>query len=501
MLSGTSALRNIDQSLQTIRNEAVRLDGQLGQLTAQMAANQRHRAKLINDIAGVRLAEIESGQLNASFTAADQQASEILSERAQALSDLNSTIDSTNQQIVDAETQRNSLLEAVNQTSEKIVDIEGRVQQQLKVDQAYMTQFELAKQAESVAEEAEQKMQRAQADMAEKAEPYQADKLFMYLWARGYGTTEYHGGLFARMIDGWVARVIEYKAARVNYWNLVEIPRRLSLHAEVVGDAADKQHELLQQLELNALEAAGATQLEAELATLRLSLDAHDDTIEAVETKLNGYLDQRARFVAGEDQYIQRCLQRISASLEHQNLDAIHNYVRATVSPTDDLLVIELQALEDSLENVAGDQEDLRKLHERNLNKLKELEKVRRDFKNSRFDDVRSGFGNQVLINSMLSQFTQGVVSGAEVWRVIKRNQRYRQVASTPDFGSGGLGEIADIIGGEIMRQGRRQRRSNRGSSWHLPKPRGGGSGGFKMPRGGGGSSGGGGGFKTGGGF
>ncbi len=499
MLSGTSALKNIDQSLQTIRNEVVRLDAQLAQLTAQMAANQRHRAKLINDIAGIRLTEIESGQLNASYTAADQQASEILSERERALSDLNLTIDNTNQQIIDAETQRAGLLVTVNQTSEKIVDIEGHVQQQLKVDLAYIAQFELAKQAESVAEEAEQKMQRAHADMAEKAEPYQADKLFMYLWERAYGTTDYQGGLFARMIDAWVARVIKYSPARVNYWNLVEIPRRLSLHAEVVGDAADQQHAVLQQLERNALEVAGAARLETELAALRLSLDAHDDTIEAVETKLNEYLDQRARFIAGEDEYIQRCLQRISASLEHQNLTAIHHYVRATVSPTDDLLVIELQTLEDSLENVAGDQADLRKLHESNLNKLKELEKVRRDFKNSRFDDVRSGFGNQALITSMLSQFTQGVVSGADVWRVIKRNQRYRQVASTPDFGSGGLGEIADIIGGEIMRQGRRQRRSNRGSSWHLPKPRNGG-GGFKMPRGGGSSSGGGG-FKTGGGF
>jgi len=500
MLSGPSALREIDQSLQSIRNEVVRLDGQLGHLTAQMAVNQRHRAKLINDIASVRLAEIESGELNASFTAADQQASEILSERAQALSDLNSIIDRTNQRVIDAEAQRDGLLETVNHTSEEIVQIEGQVQQQLRLDEAYLAQFELAKNAESVAEEALHKAQRAQADMAQKAKPYQADELFMYLWNRGFGTTDYQGGYLARMIDGWVARLIKYPPARVDYWNLVEIPRRLSVHAEVVGDAADEQHKLLQQIELNALEAAGAVRLETDLAAQRLSLDAHDDAIEAVETKLNEYLAQRARFAAGEDEYIERCLQRIAVSLEHQSLQEIHHYVGATVSPTDDLLVIELQALEDSFENVEEDQADLRKLHERNLNKLKELEKVRRDFKNSRFDDVTSGFGNHALINSMLSQFTQGVVSGADVWRVIKRNQRYRQVASTPDFGSGGIGEIADIIGGEIMRQGRRQRRSSRGSSWHFPKPRAGG-GGFKMPRGGGGSSGGGGGFKTGGGF
>jgi len=497
MWTGTSALKNIDQSLQSIRNDVVRLDKQLDQLTSQVATNQRHRARLINDIASVRLSEIESGELNANYTAADQESAELLEQREQALMDLNTRIKSVNERILDAENQRDLLLETVNGTSEKIVDIEGQVQQGLKIDQAYLEQLERAQLAESVAEEAQQKMQRAQTNMAEKAEPYQADDLFMYLWNRGFGTTEYDGGVLTRFVDAWVAKVIKYEPSRVNYWNLVAIPQRLNEHADRVGDEADEQHMLLQQLEMNALESAGVKSLEAELESLRLKLDAHDDTIEALETKLNEYLAQRTRYISGEDEYIQKCLQRISASLEHQSLQAIHRYVRVTTSPTDDSLVIELQALEDGLDDVEDDLNDVRSLHQAKLSKLKDLEKVRRNFKNSRFDDVRSGFGNQALITGVLAQFLQGVVSGNDVWRVIKRNQRYRKVASTPDFGSGGFGEIADILGEELLRQGRRQRRSRRGSTWHWPKPRSGG-GGFRMPRGGGS---GGGGFKTGGGF
>ena len=78
MWAGTSALQTIDQSLQTIRNEVVRLDSQLNQLTSNMASNQRHRARLINDIAAVRLAEIERGELNVNLTAADTQVSTII---------------------------------------------------------------------------------------------------------------------------------------------------------------------------------------------------------------------------------------------------------------------------------------------------------------------------------------------------------------------------------------------------------------------------------------
>ena len=499
MWTGTSALHTIDQSLQTIRNEVVRLDGQLNQLTSNMASNQRQRARLINDIAAVRLVEIESGELNISLTAADTQVAQLLTQREAALSALNHEIGLINQQLEKAEGEREALLLTANEQSQRIVDLEGNVQDQLKSDGAYLTQFEIAKQAESVSAEAEYKRAIAQETLAEKAAPYQADGLFMYLWERNFGTTEYDGGLFSRFMDGWVAKVIRYEPSRVNFWNLTEIPKRLSEHAERVSSLADDEHMRLQQLEFNALEAAGATSLEAELEALRTRLDAHDDALEEIEMRLNQKLGERTRFASGSDDYMQQSLMRLTQALGHQSLESVFKYVRDTVSPTDDMLVMELQSLEDSLDNVEDDLGDVRNLHNAQLGKLKDLEKVRRDFKNSRFDDVRSGFGNQALIAGVLGQFIQGVVSGSDVWRVLKRNQRYRQVASSPTFGSGGLGDIADIFGEEITRQGRTGSR-RRSSSWHWPKPRGGG-GGFRMPRGGGGRNSGGGGFTTGGGF
>lgn len=502
MWAGTSALRSIDQSLQTIRNEVVRLDSQLNQLTSNMASNQRHRARLINDIAAVRLVEIESGELNASFTAADTQVADLLSRREAALEQLNNEIVIINEQLQRAESERDALLETVNAKSQEIVDVEGQVQAELKTDQAYLTQFDKAKQAESVASEANRKRLASEASLSEKAAPYQTDDLFMYLWNRDYGTSEYSGGLFARFMDSWVARIIRYEPSRVNFWNLTEIPKRLSEHADRVAELADDQHMQLQQLELSALERAGIKTLESELDALRSGMDEHDDELEDTEMRLNQKIGDRTRFASGGDDYMQQSLTRLTQALDHQSLQSVHRYVRDTVSPTDDMLVLELQSVEDKLEDVDDDMTDIRAVHNSQLSKLKDLESVRRDFKNARFDDVRSGFGNQALISGVLGQFIQGVVSGGDVWRVIKRNQRYRQVASSPTFGSGGLGEIADIFGEELMRQGRNRGR-RRSSSWHWPKPRGGG-GGFKMPRGGGRSSGGGrngGGFTTGGGF
>lgn len=506
MWTGTSALQDIDQSLQTIRNDVVRLDDQIAQLSNSLTEKQRHRVKIINDIAAVRLEEIKRGVLHSDMTAADQQVTELLSQRDSALLDVNNTIKSINGQVSDAEHQRGILLTNVNSVSQKIADKETKIQAELKDDKTYLAQLERARTAESIAEEANMKADQAQEDMAEKAKPFQDDPLFIYLWDRGFGTTEYSGGLFSRFMDGWVARVIKYESARVNYWNLTEIPKRLDEHANSVTAVSDESFMTLQQLELDALKQAGVTSLEAEVDNLRKMLDSHDDSIEDLENKLNASLQDRAKFLSGEDSYLQRCIQRLTQALDHQDLLSIHRYVLATNSPTDDKLVIELRRLDDTLDELDSGLKNVRLLHGNKINQLKELQSVRRNFKNSRFDDIRSGFGNQSLIAGMLGQFLQGVVSGGDLWKTIQRNQRYRDIGSLPDFGSGGVGSISDIFGGILNNAGSRHRgtnrlgsrrpRRNRSPSWHFPSTRGGG---FKFP--GSGGSRGGSGFKTGGGF
>jgi len=223
MWAGTSALQRIDQSLQTVRNESVRLDSHLANLTQSLADSQRQKVAIINQIAAIRLSEIEQGELQSSLTQADKKALETLSLRERALEQLNRKINGLNESVIEAETERESLLESVNQLSEKLVKIEIQAQEKLKGDAVYLAQFTRASDADAVSQEAERKVAQAQEDMSIKAQPYQSDKLFMYLWQRGFGTTEYKAGSISRMMDSWVARLIKYEEARVNYWNLTEI--------------------------------------------------------------------------------------------------------------------------------------------------------------------------------------------------------------------------------------------------------------------------------------
>ncbi|MBT8115585.1 MAG: hypothetical protein KJP04_09395, partial [Arenicella sp.] len=438
MWSGVSALKNIDRSLQMVRDEVFQLDTDLSQITAGMAANQRHQLMLIKQIAKIRLSELISGELQSSISAVDRQAAELLQQRESAKASLDREMVEINQRLRSLEANREDMLATVNSLSQRIVDIETRVQNQLQDDASYLAQFERARKADSIALEAESKAELASSDMAEKARPYQEEELFMYLWARGYGTTDYTGKLIARFLDAWVARLIDYDPARVNYWNLTEIPKRLAEHAAAVRDAADYQHQILHKVELDALAAAGAKTAEHELQRDRQEIDSVDDEIEEMENLLNEKLEAQSRYISGQDQHILRCVELLSGALQHQDRHILQRYVRDTHSPTDDKLVMELLDVDEKLADVAQDLRAARSLHDAKMSKLKELEDIRRKFKNSRFDDVRSGFENKGLLTNAVTQFLAGLVSGADLWRVLQRNQRYRDVGALPDFGSGG---------------------------------------------------------------
>ena len=492
MLHGYEALQRIDHTLQTIRNESVAYDQQVSGLSQTLATLERQRLSFIQRMAGVRLAELESGELQTQLTAVDDQAEQLMQQRNTALSELNKQIEQLHTYLQSADEQRTVLLESVNKASAMIVDTEAKVQAGLKTDADYLEQYARSNEAHSVAEEAQQKVERAQLDMAKKAEPYEKDHLFMYLWQRGYGTTEYRGGVFARSLDGWVARLINYEASRVNFWNLTEIPKRLNEHAERKNAAAEQAYSALQDLETAALNESAIRQYQTDYEARQAELDQFDDTVQAQEDELNQKLQQRTQFTSGQDGYIQKALALLGGVLKRQSLQEIGRKVRETHSFEDDDLLRQLELIQDDIERAKADLNDVRDVQMKKLARLREFEHVRRNFKNARYDDMRSSIQNSHLLNNALAEFLRGVVSGNDVWRVIQRNQHYARASAQADFGSGSLGNIGDILIGNPM-----GRRTRRGTTWSLPKARqGGGSmrGGARRNR----SSGG---FRTGGGF
>lgn len=489
MLSGAQTLGTLDRGLQGVRKEIDRVDADLSRIGTALTTNKHLQNRTANRLAAIRLDEITRGALSDSLDAADQQARQLFTQREQALNALEHTILNAKEDLRNLESARAAQLKEVNYHAEEVIDSERGAQTALETDANYQAQLTAVRAADSIADEAEDKTAQSQGDRTEKGKPYEDDPLFMYLWQRGYGTSEYSANPLARTLDGWVARRCKYEKARINYWTLLEIPKRLEAHAQAAREQASAQLQALEELELAAAQKAGVPAKQETLAQAQEKLDAIDANIEAAEDQLDAHLEQRGRYASGKDQYIEQSLALLNDAMQRRDIYELGQAVHATQSREDDALLRELGDLREDAKDLEEDITEQRAVREAKVARLKELEQVRRQFKQRRFDDVRSGFGNEEVITSVLGQFLGGLLGSRELWRTLERHQRHVDVGAWPDFGSGGLG-------------GRNPRKH---SPWHRPgvNIRVGGSGGFRLPRSGGFSSRGrgGGGFRTGGGF
>jgi len=484
MLSGLQTLERLNRGLSSVRSDVNRVDGELNRLGEALQANRHAQAQALKTLAEIRLDELSRASFTGELEAADRRALALLEERRGAYAQLEDNIATTTRTLDEQESERAAQQAVVNERAQAIIDCEHRVQGELEEDAAYQDQLGETRRLDDIAARAEEKARQAEADREEKGRPFEENELFMYLWSRRYGTPEYAAGPLARYLDRWVEGLCDYDQYRVNYWTLLEIPRRLQSHAEAAWREAEAALETLAGIETARAEAAGLPALQAAHAQALDALDAIDDRIEQQEAAHERLLEQRTAFAEARDSYMAQGVRALGDALGRKSLLELNDAAHATVSEQDNRLVRELAELRERHDDLEEELRDHRRLHEGKLARLQEFEQLRRRFKQRRFDDVRSGFGNEGLVTAMLGQFLNGLVNGDELWRVLERQQRHRDVGAWPDFGSGGLG----------LPRSRR-------SPWHFPRGRGGFGGGFRLPRTGGWRSRGGGGFRTGGGF
>lgn len=484
MWTGKQTLQSLQSGLRSVKADLNRIDQELNTITLALTSNQQTQTTILQQLARIRLDEIQRGSLMDALDHTDKETLDILQQRTTALGELEDAIADKEKDIEQQEREREDLAGRIDTFAQEVIDAEHEVQSRLDADPTYQAQLERARKADSIADEAEEKATLAEKDRIEKGKPFENDPLFLYLWKRHYATPDYRANPLSRALDNWVAGICKYENNRANYWTLLEIPKRLEEHADSVRTTADSESDRLQDLEKQAAVEAGVIELQKELDTIEEHLEQLDRRIAATEDSRNGLLRKRSIFVSGQDEYTNKSVELLAGLMERYDVFELGRAVQITPSREDDGLARDLHELREEKEDLQKDLRESRKRQDIQLQRLKELEEVHRKFKQHRYDDLRSGFTNEALIGSVLNQFLKGMLSGSDLWSTMRRYQRHRDVGAWPDFGSGGLGKV--------NRHG--------GNVWHRPGKRGGGV--FRMPRNGGFSSRGrGGGFRTGGSF
>lgn len=460
MASGLKALHDIDKAIATARAHVTQAAKLPGRASESLAEVRRKRAKAYSEIAAVRLETIEDGDGDGALGYVDRQAEKLLAAHAKEEARLLRKADASLAKITKLEAARRAqevVVEAAIKAYEKAADA---CQKKLKRDPDYQALERAEEVAETTILRARAKQELAEADVKEKGAPYRNDPYFNYLQRRRYGTKDAKGWFLTKWLDGILARRGNYREAALNYKKLTDIPGRLAGHVEDLIEKHQAAEQALEMAEQAALKREGVTKLKQASLSAQKKLDKIDRDIEQSEEEHQAIRSEQARVGSGDSAPYREAVELLVNTLKRKNLPGLKRLAAQTVSRDDDRAISHIVALNRQAEDLQDDQKEAQVLLEKYQDSLGNLEKLRRKFKNRRYDAPTSEFPSRGLIGTLLMQLVSGMVSSGEVWRQIERAQRTVQRRRNSGLGGGfGGGDW-----GEAMRLPRRS--GGMGGGW-----------------------------------
>lgn len=449
MISAREALSSIEQGLQGLRRDEDRLVSMLASAEAEGERVRATQAEGFRALARLRLDAIARDETVGRLRGAEERVREALSRRSGRLQDtarrrseLTAATDAAEDRRAAAATARDAAVDAV----EALVE---RVEAALKGDPAWSAADARVAEATAKAAAASAKAAQAAEDRDRKKVPYEADPLFMYLWAAGYGTSAYRAGPITRFFDARVARLVGYDRARVDFHMLNEIPLRLGEHAARLATDVDEAVAAREAIERAAAVAAGVEPLEDAVEAREDDLGAATAALEKARAEIAA-LDAETRDLvdAADDPGIRSALDELAAALAREDLRSLYRAALDTPTPEDETIVKSLQQAERDLVRIAAQTEELRTAAVDLAKRRTELERSETNFRKAGYDDPFGEFVNGAVIGGIIEGIIRGAMSSRNLDDILGKEYR-RRAPRGGGFG-GGFGGSTGRSGGSI---------------------------------------------------
>ncbi|MBL8729628.1 MAG: hypothetical protein JNM25_14435 [Planctomycetes bacterium] len=480
MQNGPDVAREIARQLTAAEQDVLRLGQQLQGMRAELEQLRAEETRRIAELAKVRLGELDADRITSGLDAADREALARLEARDRERARLQTAIDAGARALAGLMQERTTRVQARDAAGRARDERIAATMQRLAEVEAWQVQREHVAFCTSQAQNADDKAKQAETDRDRKRKPYEADKLFRYLWRRRYRFPDYRALPLFRTLDGWVARLCGYDTAHRDYGMLLAIPERLRAHATGLAATAAAAAEQLTALETEAMRADGVPQLDDALQQAQRRLEDNEAQLAAAERDQESRFAQRAALDAGADANSKQAMQVIDAQLASEDVVTLRADAERTATTADDELVRRIAELRQRAERLTGELAAVDARHREAQLARGRVQELSSRFRREGYDAGDSLFDG-LDVAWLLGRLLSGALRGNDAWSTVRQRQRWRPSPSRGVFGGSSGGGIR--IGGIKIGGG--------GFGGF------GGGGGFR----GGGGFGGGGGFRTGGGF
>lgn len=444
-LNGPDALQALDEALRDIHREETDAAHRVSRSAELIARTRAQEAELLLALCRARPEADASDSLARAVEAAEANMQAMLSPHAAGLSDVEVALAAIDDEIAGLVVRRAERQTEAKRHDAALRELAGRIRPQLAARADYALAVEAATTARQVAAESLRKTLQAEADRDLKGKPYRDDRLFMYLWERGYGTKGYRTNPVVIWLDGMVARLVGYADARPNFAMLNEIPLRLREHAERQADRAKAAADAVTALENAEIDAEGGTAEREQLQAAVDAIDAIDVEIVALEDERDGLARQRRELALGEDEAFAAAARALTRVLRGAAAEAVAEDAADIAGSIGEQLTEARQRVDDE----EFDAQELRARLRTLAMRRRELEDIIYELKQHGFDNPRSQFADRSLTGEVLSAFLRGSISAAGYWEQWRRQQQWSDVPTEHSAGErGGPGGGWGLLGG-----------------------------------------------------
>ena len=418
MVSGSTVLQEIDRRIAEASREASAAQSEADRLAARRDGLRAEEAEALRDLARLRLQEIAEGRgAVVALDAAGARVQESLRRRAEEIEGAQRDVRAARDALAAAEARRDAeaarLRAAEEAEAAALRDAEAKAAE----DAEYRRLSQAAEEAERIAQHAEQKSAFAVRDFEEKGKPYRADPLFAYLWDRGYGTARYRAMPLVRMIDDWVARLIEFEPARRSYQLLSELPGHMKAHARRMRADADAAVRAMVERR-RAL--AG---LSGEGRPSAAALEAAEDAVEAAQAALAEAEAKRSRLASGDDAESRAAVQALEQALAARTLRTLREEASRTPTREDDAIVARLEIAAAERARTETALAELQVQAEAARQRLRELQGLRSDLRTRGVEQSHWGFASGAAVGLLVGEVLRGALSRDGFWDRMERQR------------------------------------------------------------------------------
>lgn len=423
--SGVEVGRTLERAVGRVRRQ---LDEHVVNLTAldqQVSDLVARRGGALLDLARHYLPDMTRETVERTFAEVRDDLREILARKQRRERELQDQLAAAERSADEQEAELGRVTELLNAKVAEREKLEALVAERLHGSDEFKRLSEQAIAAETELERNEERVAESKTEAAKKLPSYERSRLFKYLYDAGYGTSRYQGKGLTRRIDGWVARMIDYPAARRGYDFLRVTPE---LMEKEVSRRRDEFNELMSQVELiedRVSDEVGLTDVMRAGQELGAQRDRAVSTVAKAQDEALGLQKSLAALAGSQNEFYAQGLARMQNFLGNLPPGRLESQSRSTPEREDDAIVAEVSFLQGQLND--ADQRSALLARDRAAwdERLGGLQSVLQRFRKAEFDSRRSQFVRELDADELTERFIAGQLGAAEMWSRLEGAQHF----------------------------------------------------------------------------